>query len=162
MKKMAAVILAALLLSGCSARETFETLGNVWEQEGQVSCKELLFDLPADASTAVFSESGGIWFCDGYEITKETLSGGDIGRSVQQITGYSMDSLTCIETASGQVQRLECAWTAAGEDGDQVCRAVILDDGVYHYVLTVMAPAEEAGSVQEAWQAIFASVRLQG
>lgn len=162
MKKVGLILMFTLLLTGCGAQETFETLGNVWEQGNDIQAKQVVFAVPEDAAGTVSADTGTIWFCDGYEITLETCTGGDLGRTVLEITGYSKDALTCMETSVADIRRCECVWTAAGENGDQVCRAVILDDGIYHYVLTVMAPAGEAGSLQESWEELFASVSLQG
>ena len=54
----------------------------------------------------------------------------------------------------------ECVWTSAGEGGFQTARAKILDDGVWHYCLTVFAPAENVSSLQADWQSIFDSFGL--
>ncbi len=122
----------------------------------------ITFDLPEDAAAQVISgENGTLYFCDGYEIMVQTLSSGDLNRTLQTLTGYSADALTVIETATSNVKRYESAWTAAAEEGDQVGRTVILDDGNYHYCLSVMASAREAGSLQECWQALFSSLALQ-
>ena len=92
----------------------------------------------------------------------ETLEAGDIGKTVKSVTGYPSESMTVLETSVSEVKRYECAWTAVTETGDIVGRAVILDDGSYHYVLSVMAPAQEAGSLHSTWDELFASYTLQG
>jgi hypothetical protein len=48
-----------------------------------------------------------------------------------------------------------------GESGQLVCRAAVLDDGNYHYCLTAVAPAANAGELSEQWNALFASLRLE-
>ena len=48
--------------------------------------------------------------------------------------------------------------TLAG--GDLVCRGVILDDGAYHYVLSLQTDAEQAGKLADDWQTIVASFSL--
>ena len=47
-----------------------------------------------------------------------------------------------------------------GEQGQQVARGCILDDGNYHYVLTALAEAERAGEFEEVWQEIFSGYSL--
>ena len=56
--------------------------------------------------------------------------------------------------------RYDCAWTAAGETGSRIGRATILDDGNYHYTMTVMADSADAGTLQETWQELFATFQV--
>ncbi len=162
MKKTVVLLAMLLLLSGCSAAPAFETLGNVYASQPIARQEKVSFLLPEDASAVVLAgESGKLYFCEGYEIMQETMAGGDLNRTVQSLTGYDKESLTLLQTGGIGATRYECAWTAAGEAGDQVGRAVILDDGNYHYCLTVMADSTESGSLQETWQAILSSFALE-
>ena len=54
----------------------------------------------------------------------------------------------------------EYVWSTPGEAEDQICRGIILDDGFYHYAVTVMADYSQAGELQETWQSVFESVVL--
>ena len=162
MKKIWLIILAALLLTGCAASETFETVRDEYDALQVYSPSKLSFAVPADAAAPVIQGNDGVlYFCDGYEIMVQTLSGGDLDRSLRLLTGYGSDSLTVMSTQIGDTVRHESAWISAGEAGDHVGRTVIIDDGVYHYSLSVMAPAEEAGSLQESWQELVSSVKIQ-
>ena len=60
-----------------------------------------------------------------------------------------------METDIGECDCYEFVWTAATDFGEQVGRAMILDDGSYHYTLTAMAPAEKAANYQEIWNGLF-------
>lgn len=161
---MKRILIAGLLiffLSGCRAQETFETLDDVYSPQSSPTPANVDFLLPEDAATPVFRGDGGkLYFCDGYEIMVETLEAGDLNRTVTNLTGHSMDSLTILQTGNTQAQRYECVWTAAGEGGDQVGRTVILDDGSYHYCISLIALANDAGSLQETWQEIASSFQL--
>ena len=162
MKKVWAIILAALMLTGCAATETFETVGDDYDAGQVLSPAKLTFSAPEDAAAPVIQGNNGVlYFCDGYEIMTQTLPGGDLDRSLRLLTGYDADSLTVMTTETGNLKRHESTWISAGEAGDHVGRTVIIDDGVYHYSLSVMAPAEEAGSLQESWQELFSSVKIQ-
>lgn len=162
MKKVWLIVLAALMLSSCAAEETFETVGDDYGVMQVLSPSKLTFAVPADAAAPVIQgNDGALYFCDGYEIMVQTLAGGDLDRSLRLLTGYDSESLTVMTTEFGDTVRYECAWISAGEAGDHVGRTVIIDDGVYHYSLSVMAPAEEAGSLQESWQELFSSVKFQ-
>ena len=65
-----------------------------------------------------------------------------------------------MQTRRGSADCYECVWTGAGEGGDQMCRAMVLDDGRFHYAVTVMAAADDAGDLAKTWQTIFDSVKL--
>ena len=163
MKFFCVILTVLLLLCGCSAEPTFETLGPVLDHQGTAEPKRISVLLPADAAATVMAGGNGkLYFCDGYEVMAETLEAGDIGKTLKSVTGYPSESMTVLETSVSEVKRYECAWTAVAETGDIVGRAVILDDGSYHYVLSVMAPAQEAGSLHSTWDELFASFALQG
>lgn len=161
-KKIWILILLALMLSGCSAQETFETVGDDPNAVQVMAPGKLTFAIPADASSQVmYSEAGMLYFCDGYEIMVLTMQSGDLNRTLRSLTGYDSDGLTVIETKVDDMTRYECIWLSAGEMGDQIGRTVIIDDGRFHYSLSVIAPANEAGSLQQSWQEIFSSIVVQ-
>ena len=162
MKKLWAIVGLALLLTGCGVSETFETLADDYAAVQSSAPQKLVFAVPDDAAEQVMqSESGTLYFCDGYEITVQTLHAGDLDRTLRAITGYGEESLTVMRTENGNMKRYACTWTAAGEAGDMVGRTLIVDDGNYHYCLSVTANAQEAGSLQESWNALFRSVEIQ-
>lgn len=154
--------LAALLLSGCGAQETFETVSDVAVQSVSTAARQVLLTLPEEAAVCVFedAQTGSLYLCDGYSISLQTLQGGDLDRTLRAVTGYGREQLTLMQTAQPDAKRYECVWSAAGEGEDQVGRAVILDDGSYHYVLSAMAGESSAGDLTETWQEIFRSFGL--
>ena len=161
MKKVSILLAVLVLLSGCSV-QTFETVDDPNDVVVMATPAQLTFDLPDHAASAVMQgASGSLYFCDGYTITVQTLTGGDLNRSLQTLTGYSRESLTVVQTQRGSSLCYSCAWTSAGEGGDQVGRLVLLDDGTYHYAVTVMAPAAEAGNLSEIWDDILNRVTLR-
>ena len=72
------------------------------------------------------------------------------------------DQITMMEREQGDYLRYECVWSAAAEEGEQVARSVILDDGYYHYAVTVMADFASAGELAQTWQELLGSVSLSG
>ena len=163
MKRISLLIIFALLLCGCGTQETMETLGNVLEYQEAAAPMDIKLEIPKEAGIQTMgSEQGQIWFCQGYEITAETLPAGDISKTVLSISGYQRDALTFLQTSETGIKRYECVWVSAGEAGDEVHRAVILDDGSYHYVVTVCAAAEDAGSLQPSWEALLDSFSVCG
>lgn len=161
MKKGILIWVLGLLLSGCGAAPTYETLGDVLAGAQAVSPRAVTLSLPEGASlAAVETEQGRLYVCDGYEVTVQTLPGGDLSRTVRDVTGYAPGDLTMLRRDSGTLVRYDFAWTAAGEAGQLVARGAVLDDGVFHYVLTAQAPVAGAGEVRGAWNGIFDSFGL--
>lgn len=157
MKKFWIIVLCGILLTSCGAAPTFETVADDILQPAMAPVSEILLTLPEDAGTQVMQEENGdrVYLCDGYTVTVQTLNGGDMERTVRQLSGFSSERLTILETMSGDLVRRDWVWTAAGEEGDQICRAAVLDDGTYHYCVTAV------GERTDGWNEIFASVTLQ-
>ena len=157
MKKIVILMATAMLLGGCSAPADFETMKDTYGEQQLPAKQEVVFTLPKDASAQVMQSTyGQLYFCDGYDITIQTFSSGDLDATLRQLTGFGREKLSVIETNG----RYECVWTAAGEDGNVVGRAVILDDGSYHYCMTAMADEDEVLQLRDAWKALFDSFIL--
>ena len=162
MKKWFVLVLAAVLLCGCGAQTVFETVEDEAVLDVSIVEQTVQLTLPPEAAvpTAQSPQGGSLYICDGYTLMVQTLSGGDLNRTMQQVTGFSADRLQSMNTKTGNITCYHTAWTAAGEAGDEVGRVVILDDGVHHYAVSVMAPAESAGKLQDTWSALLNSVSL--
>ncbi len=157
MKKLGLFILAALLLTACGAPKDFETMSDVYDAPQPAEAAEMVFSVPQDAAVQVMEAegAGSLYQCDGYSVMAQTLSSGDLDATLRAVTGYPRDALQVLQRKDGTLTRYECVWSSAGEGGDQVGRAVILDDGSYHYCLSVMCDAENAGKLAQAWQKLF-------
>ena len=161
MRKYAMILLISLLLAGCAAEETFETVADEWVQSVAAPVRDVNLTLPEDAASPVSAgEKGVLYQCAGYEIMVETLSSGDLEATLREVTGHSRENLTLLETRTGDVKRYDMIWSCLGEQGQQLCRGCILDDGNYHYVLTVLAAAEQAGEFEQEWNDLFSSYSL--
>ena len=161
MKKVSILLALLLLLTGCGGNEVFERVEDVYAPVAETP-KKLALSLPKDAAVATVSGSSGtLYLCDGYTVAVETLSGGDLNRTFKTITGFSSDRLTVMAREKDGITAYRCVWTSAGEGGDQVGRSLVLDDGAFHYAVTVMASASDATALQDAWQSLFQSVTLR-
>ena len=122
----------------------------------------MVLDVPQDASVSVLQGENGekIYLCDGYTVTIQTFSSGDLKKTLQTLTGYEKEDLTLMQTLQDGAKRYECVWTAAGEGENQVGRLCLLDDGNYLYAVTAMAGESKAGELQDVWQELFDSFRL--
>ena len=159
MRRIIVLILVALLLGGCGRQETFETLNDEYLRPVMVEQRRILVDVDEDA-LVLQGQNGTAYLCDGYSVTTQVLSAGNLNGTVKTLTGFEADELTVMQTASVGYSRYACAWSASSESGVVVGKAVILDDGMYHYCITVIADAAAADTLQEVMDSIFDSVTL--
>lgn len=160
MKMMVVVLLVCTMLCGCAAVETMETVADEWVIPVAAKPRETTLELPGEAlACAMESDTGRMYFGDSYEISLQTRPAGDLNATLEEITGFSRDDLTVMQTEAGGITRSEFVWASAGESGDRVGRGVILDDGEYHYCLSVLQDAEVT-DCQIVWGEVFHSFRL--
>jgi len=162
-RKLAIIFVLAIFLTGCKAGKELETVMDSPIVPKQAEKMEMLISLPKNAASTVMSteETGTVYFCDDFILTMQTTLSGDLHRTVTETTGFTYDRLPIMETVQGNAKRYDCVWTAAGENGDQVGRCAIIDDGNYHYILTVMADAERSGELtQKLWNDVFTSFQI--
>ena len=160
MKTFAVILCLLILLTGCT-QEVFETVDDPVDVQVMAVPATLLIELPESAATPVIEgTSGKLYFCDDYEIMVETLNAGNLDATLQTLTGFSKEEMQLLETKRCGVSCYEGVWSAAGEAGDQVGRVMVLDDGVYHYCVSLMTDANDASECSAQWQSIFDSVAL--
>lgn len=160
MKKMWIAVLAALLLAGCGQVETAETVADVFEEPVMAAPSQIRLELPGEAlECAMESDTGRLYLGNGYDVMVQTLSGGDLDATVRELTGFSSDEITVMQTRREYPKRWEFAWAAAGEGGDRIGRGVVIDDGNYHYCLSVLQDADAPES-QIVWSEVFHSFAL--
>ena len=161
MKKIVLVFLAALLLAGCGQTPAAETVADVWEEPISVAApREIRLELPGEAvACAMESDTGRLYFGDGYEVMVQTLSSGDLDATIRELTGFDREDITVIQSQAEDPKRWEFAWAAAGEGGERIGRGVVLDDGNYHYCLTVLQDAQ-VEDCQIIWSEVFNSFEL--
>ena len=160
MKKFVLVLCLMLLLTGCAA-QTFETVDDLNDVPAMAKPATILLDLPEDAAApAMEGASGTLYFCGDYDITVEVMPSGNLSNTLQILTGFEKDELDPLQTIRCGVSCYESAWSAAGEAGDHVGRVLIMDDGNFHYCVSVMASAEDAGNCSADWKEILDSVAL--
>ena len=157
------ILVLLVFLTGCSAAETFETVGDDVYLPAMAELREISVEIPQDASVQVMEKDaqGKLYLCQDYALTVQTFESGDLEKTIQNLCGYSSDGLQLMQTEDGGLKRTDWVWTCAGEGGDQVGRAMVLDDGSYHYCLTAMADAEIVGTLEDQWNRVFTSVTLR-
>ena len=155
-------VLLALLLTGCTQPKDFETMSDSYMEPELPLAQKVSFQLPEDAAKAVLESAGTdtLYLCDGYSVAVQTLPAGNLDATLREVTGYGRDKVQLWERKEGEISRFSCVWASAGEGGDQMGKATILDDGNYHYVLSVMAAAEDAGELADTWQQLMESFSI--
>ena len=161
MRKALLILGIMLLLTGCGGEETVETVADEALVAVSAQPKQIRVDLPEEAVLPAMEHDGGIlYLCRNFDVSVQTLEGGDLRQTVRTLSGLDMEELTLLQTEDGTCTRTEFVWTAAGELGDQVCRAAVLDDGSYHYALTAMIAEDKARQYQQMWNGMFESFNV--
>ena len=161
MKKIMVFALVTMLLTGCAAEETLETISDDIVQPVMAQPREITVSLPGEASIPTMEgDTGRMYLASDYEIYIQTLDAGDLNGTIQAVSGYQREAMTVMETNVEGVDRYEFVWSCAGENGDRIGRGVVLDDGSYHYVMTVLRDAESTENSQIVWNDVFASFGL--
>jgi len=162
LKKTLFILLIAILFTGCTPAPTvWETVADEPAQMVTAQSREILVDLPKEAAVHTMeADTGRLYLCQDYEIAIQTIQGGDLNATIRQLTGYEKEKLTVIETSHKELKRYDFAWSTAGENGDRVGRGVILDDGNYHYTMTVLHDAADTEKTQVVWRSVFESFTL--
>lgn len=160
MKKVCVFLLIMLLLTACGSQETLETVADDMAVPVMAEPREITVNLPEDGEqTVVEGVSGNLYLGSDYSIAIETLDAGDLDRTMYDLTGFHKSSLTVITTESEDVKRYEFVWATAGETGEQMGHGIILDDGNYHYCMSVLRPADAEVS-QIIWYDVYHSFSL--
>ena len=148
------------MMAGCGTRETFETVADEMVLTVMARPAEIAVRLPDNAVAPVLeSDKRQLYMSENYEILIETMESGDLNATIQTLSGYEKDQLTVMQTETDQATRYEFVWACAGEKGHRLGRAVVLDDGNYHYCLSVLRDDIQEKS-QIVWSDVFASFTL--
>lgn len=160
MKKVLCGMLAALFLMGCQPVGNLEKVEDIYV-DAPATAKSIQLALPKEAEVgAMTGNFGTLYFCHGYEISTEITAAGNISETFATLTGFPLDSLAAVQTLQTGMRRYDCAWTAAGEAGEVVGKTVVLDDGSYHYCVTVTVPAKDAATYAEEINGLISSIQV--
>jgi hypothetical protein len=161
MKKCLFLLLITALLTGCAAQDTFETVSDEQILPVMAEPRHVAVSLPGETALPVMeNDNGRVYITNDYEIMIQTLEAGDLQKTMEIMSGHSMEELTVMETFCDDVSRYEFVWASAGEGGDLTGRGVILDDNRYHYCMSVLRTVEPDENNQTNWEQVFSSFRL--
>ena len=157
MKKVCVFLLVVMLLTGCG-QQNYEVRQAPCGSEAETSVPGVISICKADELAApVMSTYDGdcLYIADTYEVYLQTLPGGDLNETMKQCTGFDREKLTVLQTQKDGLTRYDCVWSSAGEGTQCIGRTTILDDGSYHYVLTITGQNGE--EVADVWQQLSES-----
>lgn len=161
LRKLVPVLLALLMFTGCGAEPTMEMVADVWAEPALPEPGSIHVALPGETALPVIeSDSGRIYLCNDYEVYLETMESGDLPETVRTMSGFSPEEVTMVSTSQDGMDRHEFVWASVGETGDWLGRGVVLDDGNYHYTMTVLRSAESVETSQVVWDGVFNSFRI--
>ena len=87
MKKLL-VLMLMILLCGCGAQETFETVADEMVLPVLAQPREILLTLPEETLLpAMESDGRTLYLCNGYDVAVQTLSTGDLNATIRQLSG---------------------------------------------------------------------------
>ena len=161
MRMLWVMMVLACLSAGCSEQAAMETVADEMVV-ATAPVREVIMELPGEPVLPVMqTQTGKLYICDEFEVSVETLPGGDLERTVEMLTGFGIGDVTVMETEGNGRTRYDLAWSCMGESGPEVGRAAILSDGEYHYCLTAMTAEENASEFKEMFNGLFESFALK-
>lgn len=161
MKKFCFAILCVFMLSGCSSVETMETIRDDEAFPVMGEAAKVHLSIPEIENAQVVEDGAGskIYLFNDFCVTVQTLDGGNMEKTLELVSGFDAGKLTLLKTEQDDCLQFRCAWSSTGEQEDLLCRAVVVDDGRYHYAVTVMADSSEIAEQPELWD-ILDTVKL--
>ena len=161
MKKWLWLLALPALLCGCGAEEVpvFETVGQqAYQAEAKPAAGEISLMIPEGAVAEAMADGGNgeLYTWEDHTLQLQTLDGGDIQQTVRALTGMDYEDLTVMSCQKGGLTYYQTVWCTAGEDGTLLGRALVADDGVYHYCVSLLSPEEsDSGEVYDRLCASF-------
>lgn len=162
MKKWLLLMGLAAALAGCARVEqpVMETIGpGSCAQESKTTAGEISVMIPEEAVCEAMApdEAGKLYTWDNHTLQLQTMDGGDIRKTVRKLTGLDYDDLTVMSYQKGDLTYHKTVWCAAGEDGTLMGRALVADDGAYHYCVSLLSPEDsDSAEVYDRLCASFA------
>ncbi len=163
MKKWIWIVGIMVALAGCGAEDqpVFETVGpDAYVQDVKPMAGQISLSIPEEASQMAMAEDGGgsVYTWDGHSLQLLTMDGGNIHKTVETLTGMDYEGLTVMSYEKGALTYYQTVWSAAGEDGTMLGRALIADDGYYHYCVSLLSPEES--DAQQVYDQLCASFSI--
>ena len=162
MKKICWILAAVLCLGGCVSvtEPVMETVADEILEPVEAEPKSVAVWLPdeAAAQTVADGAEGECYTWGESELRIQTLQGGDIRSTLKTLTGLDPERLTVMEYDREGLQLYQTVWSSTTEEGVQLGRCMVADDGNYHYCISLVSP--EGADVADDYARICASLSL--
>lgn len=163
MRKLCWLLVLMMCFAGCADDEpVFETICDDIIEPVAAEPAPVSVWIPdgAAAQTMVDETAGECYTWEDSELRVQTLTGGDIRATLQQLTGLAPEKLTVMEYRRGEVQMYQTVWCMTEEAGITMGRCLVADDGNFHYCISLLSP--EDADVEGDFAQICASLDLTG
>ncbi|MBE6950660.1 MAG: hypothetical protein E7451_04910 [Ruminococcaceae bacterium] len=162
MKILLWMVVLMMCFTGCGAdaEPVFETVEDEIVEVAAAEPAPISVWLPDGAAAQTMAETGECYVWGECELRIQTLDGGDIRATLEQLTGLSADKLTVMEYERDGMQLYQTVWSCTSEEGITLGRCMVADDGNYHYCVSLTAPEE--ADVSDDYAQICASLDLSG
>ncbi len=163
MKVILVVGMLLIFLTGCGVQTAqWETIGDFTPEMDSILASELYGITTALPETAITdsSENRRCYELNDLQIEVSTFFASDAETAIKNLSGFSMDKLTVLQTERFSMPEYQFAWFSQTEEGGRLCRADLVMDGMVCYSI-VCSAAEDAGDTvwEEATQ-VFSSFGL--
>ena len=161
MKKLWILMAAALMLAGCAEEApVFETVGPLaYRQEDLPAAGVIQVYLPSEADQTETEAQARIYQWENHEVRLDTMKSGDIQATMQALTGLAPERLTVMKQKKGDMTFYETVWSTTGDSGVLCGRALVADDGAYHYCMSLLSP--ESVNNSKLYDKMAESFRIQ-
>lgn len=159
-----AVCLVTLCLVGCSTAQepVMETIGPEAYQDfgAKPVAAQIHVLVPEQAVSEAIADgqNGMVYTWEDHTLILQTRDSGNIQATVEALTGQDYDNLTVMSRNKGDLTYYQTVWSATGEGQINLGRALIADDGAYHYCLSLVSP--EDSDAQQVYDSLCASFSL--
>ena len=164
MKIVCWVLAAVLCLSGCvnMTEPVMETVADEIIEPVAAEPKPMAVWMPDEAAEQTMADdaAGACYTWGESELRVRTMTGGDIRSTLKTLTGLDPEKLTVMEYEKDGLQLYQTVWSCTSEEGVQLGRCMVADDGQYHYCISMVSP--EKAEEGETYAQICASLNLSG
>ena len=155
-------LLLILPLSACAVKEEDALCVNDCYEIPPMPAFCLNAPLPEGTVMAAMTEDGQrIYYTnDGFSICKESVSASSADEAFQLLTGRTQEELQPVTVTRYPQEEYRYTFTAAGENGAEVCTGVLFFDGSHGYSLQITCPCDAEKTYREVFSDLLANATL--
>lgn len=161
MKRFVCIVLfvCIILISGCEVKEEL-SYEHISDKFPTTPAAYLDIPLPENVFLTESSDEGrfAVFTHQNYEVIQEVFAADTPEDAIRHISGKDATLLSVIAPKSGEYR---FAWTAATDEGELSCSALLLTDGEFFYSVLIRCPSALEKNYREEFSEIFAGTELQ-